>query len=48
MIPKIEGIKNAMKDKKDKYIYIKAIVMVEQATGWIEIHSVQEACRTSC
>ena len=32
-----------MRNKKDKDVYLQAASMIEQATSWIEIHSVPEA-----
>ena len=43
MTPKKGGRKFAMKDKKDKDVYLQAITMIYPATGWREIHSVPEA-----
>ena len=43
MTPNKGGRKYAMKGKKDKYVYLQAITMIDPATGWIEIRSVPEA-----
>ena len=43
MTPNKGGRKYAMKDKKDKDVYFQSITMIDPATGWIEIRSVQEA-----
>ena len=32
-----------MKDKKDKDVYLKAIIMTDPSAGWIEIRSVPVA-----
>ena len=32
-----------MKNKNDKYVYLQAVSMINSASGWIEIRSVQEA-----
>ena len=44
MTPNKEGRKYAMKGKKDKDVYLQAITMVDSATRWIEIRSVQSNC----
>ena len=43
MTPNKGGRKYAMKGKKDKDFYLRAITMIDQATTWIEIRSVPEA-----
>ena len=43
MTPNKQGRKYAMKGKKDKDVYLQAIIMMDPATSWIEIRSVQEA-----
>ena len=43
MSPSKGGRKYAMKCKKEKDVYLRAITMIDAATGWIEIHSVPEA-----
>ena len=40
MTPNKGGRKYAMRDKKDKDVYLRAIIMIDPATGWIEIRSV--------
>ena len=42
MSPNKGGRKYAMKDKKDKHVYLQAITMIDPAIGWIEIRSVPE------
>ena len=43
MIPNKGGRKYAIKGKKDKHVYLKAITMIDPALWWIEILSVPEA-----
>ena len=40
---KKQGNKYAMKDKNDKDVYLQAVIMIDTATGWIEICFVPEA-----
>ena len=40
LTPKKGGRRYAMKDKKEKDVYLQAITMIDQATSWIEIRSV--------
>ena len=35
--------KYAMRDKKNKYVYLQAVTMVYPATGWIEICPIPES-----
>ena len=43
MTPNKRGRKYAVKGKKDKDVYLQAIIMIDPATGSIEICSVSEA-----
>ena len=43
MTPKKRVRKYAMKDKKDKDVYLQTITMIDPATNWIDICSVPEA-----
>ena len=43
MTPDKGGSKYTMKGKKDKVVFIQAIIMIDPATGWIEICSVPDA-----
>ena len=43
MTPNKGSRKYAMKGKKDKDVYLRAITMIDRVSGWLEIHSVPEA-----
>ena len=43
MNPKKGGRKYTIKDNKDKDIYLQSMSMMDQAIGWIEMHSVPDA-----
>ena len=43
MTPQKAGNKHAMKDKKNKDVYLQSVTMIDPATGWIEMLSVPEA-----
>ena len=43
MTPNKVGRMCSTKDKKDKDVYLQAIIIIDPATGWIEISSVPEA-----
>ena len=42
MTPDKGGRKYTMKGKKDKDVYLQAIIMINPATSWIEIRSMPE------
>ena len=43
VFPDKGGRKYARKGKKDKDVYLRAITMIDPATGWIEIRLLPEA-----
>ena len=43
MTPNKGGRKYNIEGKKDKDVYLRAITMIDPATGWIDIFSVSEA-----
>ena len=47
MTPKKQGKKYAMKDKKNKDIYLQKVNMEDPVIGWIEIRSVPESIADS-
>ena len=43
MTPKNGSRKYSMNDRNNKDVYLQAVLMIDSATGWIEIYSVLEA-----